>query len=286
MLILNIIFSHISILYCFKNYLIQRNNLDIIFFLILIIQHTNYLYKIDISNYILKLLTLFFQIKTFLTVISWIIILLLFFIIDLYFLIHLNIKLIIRRKFFHFLACLIYFPGIYLIPKETFKCIILIVIYIFIIFEIIRNLPYLRIKYIESISNYLKLNIDKRDDNDIILTHILLLTGISSSIFYNFNNQIYNYLGILILGIGDSMCSICGILLGKNKIYYPSNKTLEGTLGGLFTSCFVFYLINGKIISYKELFFMVIIFIYEGFTFEIDNLVLPLFSNYLFLNLS
>jgi dolichol kinase len=232
----------------------------------------------------LTLLTLFFQAKTFFTVILWIIILIVYFIFDSFFFIHLNFKLIIRRKFFHFLACLIYFPGLYFIPKETFKCIVLIVIYIFIIFEIIRNFPYLNNKYIELINNYLKSNIDNRDDNKIILTHIFLLNGISSSIFYNFKNQNYNYLGIIILGIGDSMCSICGVLFGKNKIYYPTNKTLEGTLGGLFTSCFVLSLINGKIISYKELCFMIIIFIYEGFTLEIDNLVLPLFTNYLFLN--
>ena len=284
LLIINIIFSHISILYCIKSYLTKRNYLDIISFTIQIIHHSNYLYKINLYYYILTLLKLFFERKTFFTVISWIIILIVYFIIDSIYLNHLKIKLIIKRKFFHFLSCLIYIPAIYIIPKETFKCIVLIVLYIFIIFEIIRNLPHLDNYYINLISNYLLSNIDKRDDSEIILTHIFLLTGISSSIFYNFKNYNYNYIGILILGIGDSMCSIFGVLFGRNKIYYPTNKTLEGSLAGFLTTCFAFSIIKKELLFFKEIIFMVFIFLYEGFTLEIDNLVLPLFANNIFLN--
>ena len=91
---------------------------------------------------------------------------------------------------------------------------------------------------------------------------------------------------ILILGIGDSMCSIFGVLFGRNKIYYPTNKTLEGSLAGFLTTCFTFSIIKKQLLFFKEIIFMIFIFLYEGFTLEIDNLVLPLFSNYLFLNLS
>ena len=79
------------------------------------------------------------------------------------------------------------------------------------------------------------------------------------------------------------MCSICGVLFGKNKIYSLNDRTLEGTLGGLISTIIIYMILKGSIINRQELIEFIFTFLYEGYTLEIDNLVLPLFSNNLFL---
>ena len=135
----------------------------------------------------------------------------------------------------------------------------------------------------QQLTSYLKANIDQRDDTKLILTHIFLLSGISSSLFYSYNNSSLYLIGTIILGLGDSMCSIIGVLYGKHKIYPYNNRTLEGTIGGLLSTIILLYVIDSTIISMKSNLGLIGIFLYEGITLEIDNLVLPLFANNLFI---
>ena len=79
------------------------------------------------------------------------------------------------------------------------------------------------------------------------------------------------------------MCSIIGVLYGKHKIYPYNNRTLEGTIGGLLSTIILLYVIDSTIISMKSILGLIGIFLYEGITLEIDNLVLPLFANNLFI---
>ena len=76
---------------------------------------------------------------------------------------------------------------------------------------------------------------------------------------------------------------------GCNRIYSGTNKTLEGTLGGIFSSLLAVFLIGityefYNIEVYLTFFLTLVIgFFYEGITLEIDNLFLPLFCYKLFL---
>ena len=110
------------------------------------------------------------------------------------------------------------------------------------------------------------------------------MIGLISSLYYdNQNNFTFNYLSIFVLGIGDAMCSICGVYFGKTKIYPLTLRTLEGSIGGFSSSAFLYYLFKGNI-NKSELIQFILVFLYEGYTLEIDNLFLPLISNNLFLN--
>ena len=288
-LIIDLLYFHIFLFYEFKYFISPKNKnkyeyfFNLFFSLIILYRHIKYEININIINLLIFIIKSFFQKNIFLVIIYWIIVLILYFFFDYIYFSKLDLKLIIKRKFFHFLSILIYIPGIYFIQKEIFKCIIIIVLYVFVMFEFIKKFPGLKnTNIIILISKYLRYNIDKRDDQNFIITHIFLLTGISSSLFYNFNNNLYNFLGILVLGIGDSFCSIFGMFFGKTKIYPPTNRTLEGSLGGYLITIIMFSIIKNNFVNMKEIILFGLIFLYEGFTLEIDNFVLPIFSNLLF----
>ena len=238
-------------------------------------------------NEFLNCVYYFFFTKTFKLFIYWTMILIIFFnLYNKYIITSLKIKQIIKRKFFHFLGFFIIVPGIYYLDKNIFKLITIIVSYLFIVIEIIRNFPILKnFNWIKSINTFIKESIDTRDSENFVLTHLFLMTGMVSSVFFEFTKFEYYFLSIIILGIGDAMCSIVGTKYGKTKIYPGNNRTLEGSLGGLICSLIIFMILRGKlIIEIKELIGFFLVFLYEGYTLEIDNLVLPLFCNYLFYN--
>ena len=197
----------------------------------------------------------------------------------------LNLRKTVKRKIYHFLAFIILVPGIKYLDKNILKLILMIVSYLFIAFEFVRNFLFLKdFSIVKNINFFMEENIDSRDDVKFIVTHIFLMTGLISSLYYNNNdNFAFNYLSIIVLGIGDAMTAICGVYLGKTKIYPLNIRTLEGTLGGLISSSVLYYFFKGSI-NMNELIQFILIFLYEGYTLEVDNLFLPLLSNNLFLN--
>ena len=286
----NVIFTHFFLIIAFKictKYYKDRINIRVIFpllihlkTLLLHIQQLNIVISSEIfASFVYSILFT----KVILIILYWAIILSIFFYLETLYLSSLKVKLIIKRKFFHLLALLIFIPGIKYVPNEIMKTIVLIVLYFSFIIEIIRNSnASKKIEIIQKITTYLQNNIDERDDNKLILTHIFLLSGISSSLFCTFSKTEYYFLGSLILGVGDSMCSIIGVIFGKTKIYPFNNRTLEGTIGGYLSTLIFFYLLSMNIPSAKDMFSFGLIFLYEGMTLQIDNLVLPLLGNNIF----
>ena len=245
----------------------------------IIIIHFNYLW-----NNFIQCLYLFFNTNTIHFLIYWSILLFCFIFINNSFQ-KLDLKKTVKRKIYHFLAFAILVPGIKYMEKDILKLILMIVSYFFIVFEFLRNSIFLKDNtFIKEINIFMDENIDDRDDNKFVVTHIFLMTGLISSLYYdNHNNFAFNYLSIIVLGIGDAMSSICGVYFGKTKIYPLTLRTLEGSIGGFSSSVFLYYLFKGSI-NKSELIQFLLIFLYEGYTLEIDNLFLPLMSNNLFLN--
>ena len=245
----------------------------------IIIIHFNYLW-----NNFIQCLFLFFNTNTIHFLIYWSILLFCFIFINNSFQ-KLDLKKTVKRKIYHFLAFAILVPGIKYMEKDILKLILMIVSYFFIVFEFLRNSIFLKDNtFIKEINIFMDENIDDRDDNKFVVTHIFLMTGLISSLYYdNHNNFAFNYLSIIVLGIGDAMSSICGVYFGKTKIYPLTLRTLEGSIGGFSSSVFLYYLFKGSI-NKSELIQFLLIFLYEGYTLEIDNLFLPLMSNNLFLN--
>ena len=245
----------------------------------IIIIHFNCLW-----NNFIQCLYLFFNTNTIHFLIYWSILLFCFIFINNSFQ-KLDLKKTVKRKIYHFLAFAILVPGIKYMEKDILKLILMIVSYFFIVFEFLRNSIFLKDNtFIKEINIFMDENIDDRDDNKFVVTHIFLMTGLISSLYYdNHNNFAFNYLSIIVLGIGDAMSSICGVYFGKTKIYPLTLRTLEGSIGGFSSSVFLYYLFKGSI-NKSELIQFLLVFLYEGYTLEIDNLFLPLISNNLFLN--
>ena len=197
----------------------------------------------------------------------------------------LDLRQTVKRKIYHFLAFIILVPGIKYLDKSILKLILMIVSYLFVVFEFIRNFKFIKdFSLVKNINSFMIENIDYRDDDKFIVTHIFLMTGLISSLYYdNQGNDTFNYLSIIVLGIGDAMSAICGVYFGKTRIYALNARTLEGSFGGLSSSLISYYFFNGSI-NMDELIKFIIIFFYEGYTLEVDNLFLPLLSNNLFLN--
>jgi dolichol kinase len=197
----------------------------------------------------------------------------------------LDLRQTVKRKIYHFLAFIILVPGIKYLDKSILKLILMIVSYLFVVFEFIRNFKFIKdFSLVKNINSFMIENIDYRDDDKFIVTHIFLMTGLISSLYYdNQGNDTFNYLSIIVLGIGDAMSAICGVYFGKTRIYALNARTLEGSFGGLSSSLISYYYFNGSI-NMDELIKFIIIFFYEGYTLEVDNLFLPLLSNNLFLN--
>jgi dolichol kinase len=142
---------------------------------------------------------------------------------------------------------------------------------------------------------------DERDSGPLVLTHIYLLIGcmlpLMIHLFTPKKGPIFGtchgetlgpLLGVLILGVGDTMASLVGVYMGKNKWSYKTKKTVEGTIGAitsvLLTGTFIVLLrcsyqsvlldqqFIGWIIS------TIVTCLLEATTNQIDNLVLPIFQ--------
>jgi dolichol kinase len=268
----------------------QKNIIDYIMIMIgllpLYIIMKNFLY---LWHYFIQCVYIFFCTKTVYFFIYWFIIMGLFFYFNSTFIPKLYLKKIIKRKIYHFLGLIVLVPGIMFLDRNVFKLILMIISYLFIVVEIIRNIEIVReYSVFQNLNNFMQKSIDERDDSGFIITHIFLMTGLVSSLYYDdngfMNNNSLSYLSVIVLGIGDAMCSICGVSFGRNKIYSLNDRTLEGTLGGLISSIVFYMMLYRNIIGIKVFIQFALVFLYEGFTLEIDNLVLPLFANNLFLN--
>jgi dolichol kinase len=130
---------------------------------------------------------------------------------------------------------------------------------------------------------------DERDGGTLILTHSYLLFGCAIPLWMDNNPSFTSLLGIIVLGIGDTMASVFGVSFGKTK-WPSSKKSVEGTLGlfFLFLNCFLgaiasmltlgFLLSNVvQVETFPFIFSTILVALLEAFTEQIDNLCLPLF---------
>ena len=220
-------------------------------------------------------------------IIYWCIILTFFYIIYTNHITQSNTLLIIKRKYYHFLILTLLFPAIYYSHIEILRTLTLIVLYFMILIELIRNDKRLKCyQLIQHVTTFIKANIDDRDNGKIVLTHIFLLSGVCSSLYYDCNERKSSwYVGCITLAIGDSLCSIVGVFCGRVRIY-GNKRTLEGTVAGL-TGCLlvlwgVKWLYGESCGWLMDVVKFGVVMLYEGVTNEIDNLVLPIVANSLF----
>lgn len=173
---------------------------------------------------------------------------------------------IIVRKLFHFMILALFLPS----PNANFTVFAsLLACKGLVIVEVLRSRNSLKF-----VSQFYSRFIDSRDLTNFCRTHLYLLIGnflplaISGS-----KGTGSGYLGMLSLGVGDSVASIVGSRYGK--IHFPkSKKTIEGSLSSYASQLLAAGLLG--LLSPKLAIILAIGTIYEAYTDQIDNLTLPI----------
>jgi len=183
---------------------------------------------------------------------------------------HCRLSKIILRKLYHVLIILIVIPGYYVDNLLTLFA-IQIALQGMITIEILRSGGRL-----DSVTDFFRRFIDKRDAGDAILTHIYLLAGCGLTLYIDyFTGKGGALIGCITIGIGDAAASIIGSTCGEYKLP-NSDKTYEGTAASISLSILALLLLNMTSISH--ICAIVAASIYEAYTEQIDNLVVPLFG--------
>jgi dolichol kinase len=200
-----------------------------------------------------------------------------------------SIPNILVRKYFHALSLLLFIPAILFelqFMKLSFGVALAGLIFV----------EYLRLGKIaplgEKIDTFMRSFIDERDSGSLILTHLYLLVGCAAPVWLytpaNPSEDVHfllPYLGVLLVGLGDSFASLAGMYLGRIK-WPHTKKTVEGTMAAV-----AVVLLAGLLLSLLYPFVSLSFgqwlgfawavmcgCLLEAFTTQIDNLALPLYA--------
>lgn len=181
-----------------------------------------------------------------------------------------RVKKTILRKFYHFLALLIFLPALNDQFFLSFAFISALTGFIFI--EFLRKIPSL-----DFLNVYFSFFIDSRDHGEAALTHIFLLAGCGFPVVYEYYSglQGLGHVGLMVLCVGDSLAAIVGSSIGTHKVPYGGEKTWEGVVAGA-TSMMVYASVCSGDVPLMVL--TPLAAVYEAYTQEIDNFSLPLFG--------
>ncbi|XP_066436642.1 dolichol kinase [Eleutherodactylus coqui] len=199
----------------------------------------------------------------------------------------------VTRKYFHLLVVATYIPGIIYDTQLLFVASVAC----FAVFVLLEYVRYFRIKPLgQTLRNLLTLFLDERDSGPLILTHIYLLLGMSLPVWLfprlcasslSSPSTLLPYCGVLAVGVGDTVASVCGSTLGEIK-WPGTKKTFEGTMMSIFAQIIAVALIlifdaNVNMNSgYVWLLGSItLVSLLEAFTTQIDNLLLPLYLHIL-----
>lgn len=195
------------------------------------------------------------------------------------------------RKVFHVFIILVYLPGLW------YQCTILymgstIILALLVLLETARSVE-LKPIYV-SLNQAVSCFLDEKDSGSVALTPLYLLIGCSLPMWLHPTpcdltdssgfDTIKLMAGVLSVGIGDTMASVCGYYFGLHK-WPSSHKSVEGTVASIATQAGVIYMIQWM--GYLHLntrrtaivgVAIVIDGLIEAKTDQIDNLVLPLIT--------
>ncbi|CAM4878046.1 unnamed protein product [Rotaria socialis] len=186
----------------------------------------------------------------------------------------------ILRKYFHFLAIIVYTSGILFDTHLLTMCSVAFIV-------LLLLLECIKIKRVaplgDIIRNAWNMYENEKDIGTIMFSHIFLIIGLSYPVWIaDDSKRLAQLSGIISVGIGDSAASIVGSKVGIYK--WPGTKrTLEGSLAGLITQfLFITCLRIYDFIPYSQynLLFVSLGLLFttqtEAFSHDIDNLTLPI----------
>ena len=198
-------------------------------------------------------------------------------------------RVVVARKFFHLVAVILFTPITW-IDSEMMALSYAIATTLLMILEIIRCYSFGQ----ESGNMTLSLNafyaifLDEKDslaaNGGLTITHITLIVGCAMPLVLSqivnatddgsFILRLLPYVGVIVLGIGDSAGAVAGVTFGRHQWPGGSSRTLEGSL-----SMFISMLTALCLAGFDDFFtagtFLAIMTLLEASTTQIDNLCLP-----------
>ncbi|NXR12702.1 DOLK kinase, partial [Semnornis frantzii] len=203
----------------------------------------------------------------------------------------------ITRKYFHFIVVATYVPGL-VFDRQLLHVAAALCLAVFIFLEYIR---YFRIKpFGQTLRQLLSLFLDERDSGPLILTHIYLLLGMSLPVWLfprscapkgalSRAGALVPYSGVLAVGVGDTIASVFGSTMGEIK-WPGTKKTFEGTMTAIFAQVIAvaLILIFDSSVNLNSSYAWILasislVSLLEAYTTQIDNLLLPLYLQIMFM---
>ncbi|BGO90062.1 hypothetical protein NBRC10512_003596 [Rhodotorula toruloides] len=182
-----------------------------------------------------------------------------------------------RRKFFHALAVLMFVPGIAIDPAFTSLA-------FSVAFALFTFAEYARFFALYPIGAPLHIFfsefVDSKDNGPVIISHFYLLTGCAGGVWLE-GKGINRFTGVLVLGVGDSLASIVGKLVGRTR-WPGTSKTVEGTAAFVASVVLCSWLLRliGVVPSFslpRYILAVTLAGLLEASSTQNDNLVIPLY---------
>ena len=222
-------------------------------------------------------------------------------------------RVIIARKFFHLVAMLLFTPIVWLDP-DMMALSYAIAISLLIVVEMVRGWivregdgdeTLYNSDFATSWNRFYMAFLDEKDSaaakGGLAVTHIALIMGCAISLWVNqllqqmpmssssddkFLAQL-PFLGLVVLGVGDSVGAICGINFGRHKWPGGTTRTLEGSIC-MFFSMMLFTLLatSRQSCTFQLSVTMLAMTLIEASTSQIDNICLPVAGSTLVLLLT
>jgi dolichol kinase len=203
-----------------------------------------------------------------------------------------KISVVVTRKWFHFIAVLLFGPVTLQFPQLMTLAYAIALCVLIVLETLRREIPMLQSFYVTFIDD------TKDDGNHIIISHMFLILGcaaplwISQSVVINNTQQFSSStlllaeFGVICIGVGDAMGAVIGKGIGRHK-WGKNQRTLEGSLAMWLSMIWLGSYTCHSFEEYRALIVATTFTtILEAFTVQLDNLALPLVgSTIILLNL-
>jgi len=189
-----------------------------------------------------------------------------------------GLSVVIRRKWFHAVAVVLFSPITIVFPQLMSLSYAIALCVLAVLEDLRPDLPTLQ-------SFYLSFLDPTKDNPELILSHVFLILGCGMPLWiseWTGDNESMEFLlsqwGILCLGIGDAAGAVIGSWYGKRQ-WGQNRRTIEGSLA-MWISVSIIGVIFIPKDGYLALFVAsTISTLMEAFTLQMDNLVLPIIGS-------
>jgi dolichol kinase len=186
-----------------------------------------------------------------------------------------KLSVVIRRKWFHFLAVVLFGPTTYILP-QLLSLSYAIALCVLVVAENLRpDIPFLQ-------SFYLNFVDPAKDNPALIVSHMFLILGCAGPLWiaeWVFDDSLQYPLlsqwGVLCLGVGDAAGAVVGSFFGRHR-WGQNRRTIEGSFA-MWISVMGIGIVAFSDENWHALAVAATVTtLMEAFTLQMDNLVLPL----------